>query len=61
MMKMVTHYARDPKVVTAAGVVIMSTMKIWEDVTNYPEEKPKDPNKLDLDWLGESEDYMNKC
>ena len=51
ILQIVTHYARDPKVVAAAGVLIMSTMDIWEDITNYPDEEPvdEDEDKLSLD------------
>ena len=49
-LKFATTFAKDPKVVTAAGVVIVSSIKLWEDVTNHPKER--DP---DLDWLSEND------
>ena len=61
ILQIVTHYARDPKVVAGAGVLIMSTMKIWEDITNYPDEEPVDENKIDLDWLDVSDEYKRKA
>ena len=46
-IKFATTYAKDPRVVTAAGVVIVTTMNIWEDVLRYP----KKEEDLDNDWL----------
>ena len=39
VLKAATTYAKDPKVVTAAGVVIMSTFNKLEDVLKLPKEE----------------------
>ena len=41
----------------------MSTMDIWEDITNYRDEEPvvEDEDKLDLDSMDESEEYKGKA
>ena len=53
VIKAATTCAKDPQVITGAGVVIMSTFKLWEDITKYPKEKEElDP---DLDWLNNND------
>ena len=60
ILKIVADFARDPKFVAATGAYIMSNMEVWEDITNYPDE-PVDENKLDLDWVNESDEYKGKA
>ena len=38
VLKAATTYVKDPKVITAAGVVIMSALNRWEDLLKSTEE-----------------------
>ena len=50
VLKAATTYAKDPKVVTAAGMVILGAFSTWKDLLleRINEDDPKD---IDLDWL----------
>ena len=49
--KATTTFAKDPKVITAAGMVILGAFTTWKDLLLERINDEDAPKDVDLDWL----------